>query len=69
MTPGPGGDEEDDVLDPNNCSMVDERSCMDACLLEQFDDPKNFSRPYSLFTNNCYHWRSCAFDECAKRCQ
>jgi RHS repeat-associated protein len=66
---GWGGDEEDDVLDPSNCHVVDESKCMDACLLEQFDDPKNFRSPYSLFTNNCYHWRSRTFEECAQRCQ
>jgi RHS repeat-associated protein len=66
---GWGGAEEDDVLAKSKCHRAATSSCTDACMLPQFDDPKNFRRPYNPFTNNCYQWKSRTFEECAKRCQ
>ncbi|MEO6602101.1 MAG: RHS repeat-associated core domain-containing protein, partial [Polyangiaceae bacterium] len=66
---GWGGDPTQDKLVPENCVVSDAGSrCMDQCMAQQFDDPKNFGRNWNLFTNNCYQWADRTHEECVQRC-
>jgi len=66
---GWGGDPTQDKLVPENCVVSDAGSrCMDQCVAQQFDDPKNFRSNWNLFTNNCYQWANRTHDECVQRC-
>jgi RHS repeat-associated protein len=53
---GWGGDPNTDIWDPQSCAPQTDNACMDACTMEQFEDPSRFQSGYNPFWNNCYQF-------------
>lgn len=63
---GPGSPSED-YYDPRHCEKTSENKCMEACLLNAFNQP----RPgYGLVGpgTNCQEWPGQTYGDCAKKC-